>query len=263
MKALARLAQFLLIYCFGLGLLWAAKYGRGLSDYLVPPPGDLLMVARRNGLLYSEAALDTLAVAVGGHLLAIFLAATVGLIGRSGSWPGNLTRMAAFNLQAYPIVALAPIIFLFLGDGLASRLLIAAMICYFPLLLHCIGVFAEPVDAVEHFFRATGTMNWRLELAVRTFENMDKLITVIVGSGTMAMVGTIVAEFLASAHGIGYVIRKALYQNNLAGILVALFLIGLCCSLYLALIEAIGGWIKARLTGEPLHANPVLGPASH
>jgi NitT/TauT family transport system permease protein len=123
------------------------------------------------------------------------------------------------------------------------------MICYFPLLLSFIGIFAQPVEDVEHFFRITGRINWKLELCVRTFENLDKITTVVVGSGTMAMVGTIIAEFLAATNGIGYIIRKALYQSNLASILVALFLIGICSSIYLSLIETIGMWIKRRLYG--------------
>ena len=222
MRTLKRLFQFISIYAVALGLLWGVKIVYGFSDYLIPPPLEVLQVAGQNGLIYVKAVLDTLAVAIAGHMVAIVLA----------------------------IVAVAPIIFLFLGDGLASRLLIAAMICYFPLLLSFIGIFAQPVEEVEHFFRITGRINWRLELSIRTFENLDKITTVIVGSGTMALVGTIIAEFLAATNGIGYIIRKALYQSNLAKILVALFLIGLCSSLYLSFIETIGVWIKNRLRGE-------------
>lgn len=250
MKTLERLVQFLSIYIVALGLLWTVKIVYDLSDYLIPSPLEVVQIAQRDGLLYVKAVLNTSAVAIAGHMIAIVLATAIGLVGRLNSWPGNLTRIAAYNLQAYPIVAVAPIIFLFLGDGLASRLLIAAMICYFPLLLSFIGIFAKPVEEIEHFYRITGRINWRLELAIRAFENLDKIITVIVGSGTLAMVGTIVAEFLAASQGIGYVIRKALYQSNLARILVALFLIGLCSSLYLSFIETAGKWIKGRLTGR-------------
>ncbi len=244
-----RLLQFASIFFTGLAILWIIKYAYSFSDYLIPPPAELLQVATSYWKIYLAAVVNTTAVAIAGHFSAILLATLVAFLGRSGSVIGNLTRTAAYNLQAYPIVAVAPIIFLFLGDGLASRLLIAAMICYFPLLLSFIGIFSEPVDQVEHFFRTTGRINWRLELAIRTFENLDKITTVIVGSGTMAIVGTIVAEFLAATNGIGYTIRKALYQSNLAKILVALFLIGLFSSLYLSLIEYIGGRIKMRLMG--------------
>ena len=75
---------------------------------------------------------------------------------------------------------------------------------------------------------------------------MNKLTTVIVGSATLAIVGTIVAEFIAANAGIGYSIRIALYQSDLAKILIALFLIGICTSLYLTCLEWIGYLTRKR-----------------
>ena len=250
MKTLNRLAQFAAIYCFAMALFWIAKYAMNLSDYLIPAPAEIIQAAKGNGLDYLSASINTLFVAIEGHLLAIFLAAAVGFLGSLRSAIGTVTRTAAYNLQAYPIVAVSPIIFIFLGDGLASRLMITALICYFPLLLSLLGIFSQPVEDVEHFFNETGQMNWRLRLGIRVFENLEKLVTVLVGSGTMAMVGTIIAEFLAATHGIGYEIKKALYQDNLANILLALFLIGLCSSIYLSFIETLGTLIMAKAQGK-------------
>jgi len=120
------------------------------------------------------------------------------------------------------------------------------MICYFPVLLSFIGIFSEPIEDIEHFYIATGRMTWQLELKIRVFENIGKLVTVIAGSATVAMVGTIVAEFIAADAGIGYRIRIALYQSDLAKILVALFFIGICTSLYLFSLEWIGYRIQKR-----------------
>jgi NitT/TauT family transport system permease protein len=83
-------------------------------------------------------------------------------------------------------------------------------------------------------------MRWQLEVKIRAFENLNKLTTVIAGSATLAMAGTIVAEFIAANAGIGYSIRVALYQSNLAKILVALFLIGISLSVYQGLLELTG-----------------------
>jgi NitT/TauT family transport system permease protein len=220
------------------------KYSLDLSDYVIPSPGEIWQSARQFFLIYFTAVINTLSVAILGHILSICLATMVAVIGRSTIWVGSFIRVAAYNIQAYPIVAVAPIIFLLLGDGLSSRLLIAAMICYFPLLLSLIGIFSEPVSEIEHFFESTQRMTWWLQVKIRAFENINKLITVIVGSATLAMVGTIVAEFIAADAGIGYSIRIALFQSDLAKILVALFLIGVCTSFYLVLLEWIGHRIK-------------------
>ena len=242
-----RIYQFLIVYLAGLALLFMVKHAAGLSDYVIPSPGELYHTGWRVFGSYLVDVTDTLSVAIVGHILSVCLATVVGIVARVTSWTGSFVRLAAYNIQAYPIVAVAPIIFILVGDGLSSRLLIASMICYFPLLLSFIGIFSEPVVDVEHFFSATGRMTWQLEIKIRAFENVTKLTTVVVGSATLAMVGTIVAEFIAADAGVGHSIRIALYQSDLAKILVALFLIGICTSLYLALLEWIGclvqkGW---------------------
>jgi len=194
--------------------------------------------------------MNTLSVAVIGQIISICLAFLVGILGRRTTWFGSFVKVAAYNVQAYPIVAIAPIIFILLGDGFITRLLIAAMICYFPILLSVIGIMSEPVADIEHFYRATGRMRWQLEVKIRAFENLGKLSTVIAGSATLAMAGTIVAEFIAANAGIGYSIRIALYQSDLSKILIALFLIGIILSIYQGLLESTGylvrqGWASA------------------
>jgi len=222
------------------------KFTLNLSDYVIPSPMEVWTTAGQVFLRYLVNVLDTLSVAVIGHILSIFMATLVGIIGRLTSGVGSLIKIAAFNIQAYPIVAVAPIIFILLGDGPASRLLIASMICYFPLLLSVLGVLTEPVSDIEHFYRMTGRLTWQLEVKIRVFENIAKLTTVVSGSATLAMVGTIVAEFIAADAGIGYTIRIALYQSDLAKILVALFLIGIWTSLYLVCLEWLGHLIQKK-----------------
>jgi NitT/TauT family transport system permease protein len=243
---LRRIYQFGLIYLLGVGLLWGVKYTLQLSDYVIPGPDDLLATGAEVAGRYLKDVFDTLAVAIVGQIISIGMALLVGIIGRQTSWFGSFVKVAAYNVQAYPIVALAPIIFILLGDGVISRLVIAAMICYFPLLLVVIGVMSEPISDIEHFYRATGRMRWQLEVKIRSFENLNKLTTVIAGSATLAMAGTIVSEFIAANAGIGYSIRIALYQSDLAKVLIALFLIGISLSLYQGLLEATGRIIKSK-----------------
>ena len=244
-----RIYQFFIIYFLGITVLFVIKYVLNLSDYVIPSPLEIWQTGRSVFFRFFLNVVDTLSVAILGHLLSICLATIVGIIGRLTLWIGSFIRVAAYNIQAYPIVAVAPIIFILLGDGLSSRLLITAMICYFPLLLSFIGILSEPVTEIEHFYDATLRMNWRLQVKIRAFENINKITTVIVGSGTLAMVGTIVSEFIAANAGIGHSIRMALYQSDLAKILVALFLIGICTSLYLVFLEGLGQLVQRKLQG--------------
>jgi len=242
-----RIYQFFIIYLLGMAVLFLIKYVLKLSDYVIPSPLEIWQTGRQVFVRYLINVIDTLSVAILGHIVSVCLATLVGVVGRLTAWIGSFIRVAAYNIQAYPIVAVAPIIFILLGDGLSSRLLITAMICYFPLLLSFIGILSEPVAEIEHFYEATMRMNWRLQIKIRAFENIGKITTVVVGSGTLAIVGTIVAEFIAATAGIGHSIRIALYQSDLAKILVALFLIGICTSMYLVCLERLGMAVQRKL----------------
>lgn len=245
-----RIYQFFIIYCLGLGLLLTLKYTLALSDYVVPGIDDIWETGLEVFPRYLKDVADTLAVAVIGQVISICMAVAVGILGRKSTWLGSFIKVAAYNVQAYPIVAIAPIIFILLGDGFVTRLIIAAMICYFPLLLSVVGIMGEPISEIEHFYRSTGRMRWQLEIKIRAFENLHKLTTVIAGSATLAMAGAIVAEFLAASAGIGYSIRIALYQSDLSKILVALFLIGITLSLYQGLLELCGTAVNKKWVGE-------------
>lgn len=243
-----RMLQFLIVYLLGIGLLCGLKWGLGLSDYVIPGPVDIWRTGQVQFSRYLLDVLDTFTVAVIGQALSILMALTVGVAGRRATWFGSFIKVAAYNIQAYPIVAIAPILFILLGDGFLTRLFIAAMICYFPLLLSVLGIMSEPVGDIEHFYRVTGRLRWQLEIKIRAFENLHKLTTVVAGSATLAMAGTIVAEFIAANAGIGYSIRIALYQSDLAKILVALFIIGITLSVYQGLLELMGAGVKRAWT---------------
>ena len=129
-----RIYQFLIIYLMGVSFLLLLKYSLNLSDYVIPSPVEMSRTGIQVFSRYFSDVVNTLMVAVIGQIVSIFLAFLVGIAGRQATWFGSFIKVAAYNVQAYPIVAIAPIIFILIGDGIMTRLLIASMICYFPLL---------------------------------------------------------------------------------------------------------------------------------
>jgi NitT/TauT family transport system permease protein len=142
-----RIVQFFIIYLLGIGLLFGRQAGP--EAFRLRHPGarrGLADGSGRSSSRYLGDVLDTIAVAVIGQALSIMMAVLAwASAGRRATWFGSFVKVAAYNVQAYPIVAIAPIIFILLGDGFLTRLLIAAMICYFPLLLSVLGIMSEPM----------------------------------------------------------------------------------------------------------------------
>ncbi|MBF0235454.1 MAG: ABC transporter permease, partial [Desulfamplus sp.] len=127
-----RIFQFIIVYFTGIISLMIIKYTLSLSNYVIPGLPELAETACDHFGQYFFDVINTLSVTLLGQIISIFMAFAVGIAGRKSSWTGSFIKVTAYNIQAFPIVALAPIIFILLGDGFLSRLLIASMICYFP-----------------------------------------------------------------------------------------------------------------------------------
>ena len=98
----------------GLVVLLVFKYVFNLSDYVIPGLPEIWTTGSEVSVRYIVDVIDTLLVAIIGHILSICMATVVGIIGRLTNLAGVMIKIAAYNLQAYPIVAVAPIIFILL-----------------------------------------------------------------------------------------------------------------------------------------------------
>ena len=112
-----RILQFLIVYLLGVGLLMTIKLVLGLSDYVIPGPANVWHTGQVEFFRYIGDVLDTFGVAVVGQVLSIILATAVGVAGRRATWLGSFIKVAAYNVQAYPIVAIAPILFILLATA--------------------------------------------------------------------------------------------------------------------------------------------------
>src|SRR3972149_11153542 len=101
---LRRIYQFFIIYLLGIALLLALKYTLRLSDYVIPGPDEIWRTGRDYAGPYLLAVLNTLTVAILGHLLSICLATAVAVIGRLTAWIGSFIRTAGHNNPAHPVL---------------------------------------------------------------------------------------------------------------------------------------------------------------
>jgi NitT/TauT family transport system permease protein len=109
-----RLYQFLMSIFWGLALCWN-QIRPGLSDYVIPGPTLIWRPAGVPRAILSDVAGHHHG---GGHrpgAVHLHGAAGIGICGPPATWFGSFIKVAAYNVQAYPIVALAPIIFILLG----------------------------------------------------------------------------------------------------------------------------------------------------
>jgi NitT/TauT family transport system permease protein len=135
--------------------------------------------------------------------------------------------------QAIPIVALAPLLIIWFGSGISSKILISALIVFFPVLINTVvGLRAVPKN-LRDLMRSMHANGWQ---TLRYLE-LPSALPVILGGlrigATLSVIGAVVGEFVGSNQGLGYLINVGRGQYDTALVFVAVFtLVAMALSLY-------------------------------
>ena len=194
----------------GLGslLLWEGLCrGLGVKAILLPPPSEILlsMVSRWSLLfdnlwpsLYLTVLAFLLSVA-GGIFFAILI--TYSKIVRKGFYPIIVVS------QVIPKISIAPLFIVWFGTGATSSLLLAFLISFFPMTINAAIGFQTVDEEAVNMARSFMGSRWQIFCKIRLPNAMPHLFGGMKISITLAIIGVIVSEFVASQQGIGYLIK--------------------------------------------------------
>jgi NitT/TauT family transport system permease protein len=173
---------------------------------VLPPPSAVLAVLVARGdlvlghlwpTLYQTVAGFLISVA-GGVLMAVLI--TYSRVVRNGLYPLIVAS------QIVPKVSVAPLLVVWFGTGNVSRLLLAFLVAFFPMVINAAHGFHSVDDEILRMARAYMGSRWQIFLKIRLPHAMPHIFSGMKISITLAVIGVIVAEFVASQQGIGYLI---------------------------------------------------------
>jgi NitT/TauT family transport system permease protein len=226
----------IIISLFTILLVWqlVAWFG-GFPTFILPSPSD---VATRFGQAIMDGSLlrntaVTLLEVLAGLALGVILATVLGyLLARSV----HLERLVSPYIvasQSIPIVAIAPLLVIWFGPGFTSKVLVCALIVFFPVLVNTVvGVRSVPED-LRDLMRSLQATRWQ------TLKNLElpAALPVFLGGlrigATLAVIGAVVGEFVGAKSGLGFLVNvgRGIYDTSL--VFVAVFtLIALALILY-------------------------------
>ena len=227
----AHAALPLLTFCVFVGGWEALVRGFSVPSIVVPPPSDIA-VAFWNGLLTDD---------FGWHLAVTLYEILAGFVvgALSGLLLGFIIALAPLAerifypyivaFQTVPKVAIAPIIVIWFGYGVASKIVITATIAFFPLLANTIvGLRATPHDQVEMLMSYTAS-RWQVFHMLRLMQALPYIFVGLDVAIVLSVIGAIVGEFVGAKAGLGYLILQKNFNFDMAGtfaILIVLSVIG-------------------------------------
>lgn len=195
------------LFAVGFVAVWqGAVWAFGIPRYLLPGPGDVVSAATANtGRLLTAAGETTTGVALGfvfGNLIG-FLAALAIAASRTAS---QVVLPIALGLRSIPVIALAPFLTLYLGRGTASLTAVAALIVFFPTLVNGLLGLRSADREVFELMRVLNASRWETFAHVRLPASLPYLFAAFRISAPSSVLGVMVAEWVVSGGGLGYLI---------------------------------------------------------
>ncbi len=222
------------VFAFLLGWHLFTRYG-GIPNFILPSPLSVWMRflrALQDGSLLYHTGITLLEIVLG--LIAGVMFATI--VGYALAKSRSLEKVLSPYLvasQAIPVIAIAPLLVIWLGDGILSKVVVCALIVFFPVLVNTIvGVRAVPIalyDLMNSLHASRAQILWKVEV--------PSALPVLLGGlrigATLSVIGAIVGELVDADSGLGFLLQLGDFQYDTPMVFVAVFtLIALALMLY-------------------------------
>ncbi len=130
-------------------------------------------------------------------------------------------------INSLPIIAIAPLILLWMGYGIKTNILIAFLVSFFPVVINTMTGLDSIEDALLDLIRYLNASILQLFIKIRIPNSLPYIFSGLKICSTMSIVGAIVGEFIASDRGLGYIIISAQYTMSTPPIFSSLIVISL------------------------------------
>ena len=189
----------------------------GIGIYLLPKPSDVISQIIEDPIFLLHHGMFTASATMAGFILAVMAGILIAVVIVYSPFLEKtlFTALVAFN--AIPKIAIAPLFILWIGTGLESKVLMAFLIAIFPIIVDTVvglrSIDPAQLDLARTYRASQVRMFWKIR-----FPNALPSIFAGMKVGiTLALIGTIVGEFVGSSRGLGFVILQAqgTYQTPL------------------------------------------------
>ncbi len=198
----------------GIGLWWLVVAVTGLPRFVLPTPAEVvlrLVDYLPTGQLQTHIRTTLVEALLGGALgLAVGLASGYLL----AKWDVAERLVAPYLVasQSVPIIAFTPMLILWFGPGTVSKVLICAIIVFFPMTINTM-VGLRSVDAgLLELMRTYRASRWQILRMVEIPSALPMVFGGLKVSGTLSVLGAVVGEFVGAKAGLGYLVNYAAFQ---------------------------------------------------
>ena len=227
-----------------------------VPPYLVPSPLRVFDTLVQDWTLLTSALMMTLKIT----FLAFGLSVVLGVLAAFLFVQSRILEVSLFPyaiiLQVTPIVAIAPLIIIWVKSPLPAMVICATMVAVFPIISNTILGLRSVNPGLVNLFKLNHATRWQMLRRLRVPSALPYFFGGLRISSGLALIGAVVAEFVAgtggTSSGLAYQILQAGFQLNIPRLFAALFLItvtGILLFVAMAMLSkwALGGWHESEM----------------
>jgi len=221
---------------------WAAVAIVKVPAFLLPPPEDVLPRIWESRQSLTNHSLVTIQEIVMGFGLSVVTAIPIGLLIALSLTAKRMLYPLLVFIQLVPKIAVAPLFVVWLGFGLTSKVMLTLLLTFFPLLLASIAGFQILDQRLLFLTRSMGATTWQTFRYLRFPAALPVIFGGLKTSATIAATAAIVAEFVGSNKGLGYILLQGTANLDTTLVFAVLFLltiIGLALNTIVEVVEYI------------------------
>lgn len=147
-------------------------------------------------------------------------------------------------LQSTPVVAYAPLLVIWFGSGLSSKVLTCALIVFFPVLLNTIVGLRSTPPSLRDLMRSLEATRRQMFFQLEIPAAMPVLIGGLKVSATLAVIGAVVGEFVTSNAGLGFLINVGKNQYDTPLVLVGVITLAVMARLLYGAVSVVERWVR-------------------
>ncbi|PWC55564.1 ABC transporter permease [Azospirillum sp. TSO22-1] len=219
MRALVTLAVLLTAWH---ALVWAT----GLPRFILPGPLAVADALQRNAGLLAQHAATTLSEILVGLALGVLLGTASAILLASVRGARRWLMPLLVVSQAIPVFALAPLLVLWLGYGMASKIAMATLVIYFPVTTALFDGLRRTEPGWLDLARTMGASGASTLWHIRLPAALPALASGIRVAAAVAPIGAVIGEWVGSSSGLGYLMLHANARMQVDLLFAALFVLG-------------------------------------
>lgn len=203
---------------------WQGVYASGVyPTFIIPAPlavWEKFVEVAADGTLIAHIQV-TLGEMLAGLGVGVALALLLGYAIAKVDILGDLLSPIVVALQSTPIVAYAPLLFIWFGSGPTSKIITSALIVFFPMLMNTIVGLRNVPESLRELMRVMRASPIQTFLKLEVPAALPVLLTGLKTSATLAMIGAVVGEFVSARAGLGFLVNIGRSQFDTPLVLVA------------------------------------------